>query len=75
MLVEHFSNEHSAYAKDEIVEKEGLALFYRTTTAGARLAIITTSIDIKSHLEDFSQHIEKSVATGKIKILQKIFPN
>lgn len=75
MLVEHFSNEHSVYAKDEIIEKDGLALFYRTTTAGARLAIITTSIDIKSHLEDFRQHIEKSVATAKIKILQKIFPN
>ena len=75
MLVEHFSNEHSVYAIDEVIEKDGLALYYRTTTAGARLAMITTAIDIDRHIEDFWCHIKELIATNKIKIVQQIFPN
>lgn len=75
MLVKQDNKEHSVSVVDEVIEKNGLTLYYRTTTGGVRYAVITTSIDINRYIKDYRENIEKLVSSEKVTIVQQIYPN
>lgn len=70
MEFEFVVSEHNVFGRDEIFEKYGLGMIYRTNSKGGRNASIFSAINIPAHIESYREEEIKS--NGKNKIVQSV---